>query len=252
MELPLPLPLKQQRQQKLKMPKPLSSIQELVELTVFHNLRTEIVSQGYLPDITTYANSEAGYTAYKAALTAIANSSKNFAVEVYNNSNPDYKGLAKLPRIVMISELMVPGEIGANGTYEYQVTAGETFSKLYRPPQTVDFAFNLHVIADNAPQLRVMNAMIANSLPLRGYIPAFLRTGLNSSVFNFFIENISATPLPILRTENFAAMEYVYRYQVKDIFLTEYQQKIANIPALQELLVKYYADNKFIKDMVVS
>jgi len=55
------------------MPKPLSSLQELVELTIFHRLRLEIVSQGYLPDISTYPNTTVGYTNYKAALAAIAN-----------------------------------------------------------------------------------------------------------------------------------------------------------------------------------
>ena len=233
--------------------KPLSTLQELVELTIFHNLRLEVVSQGYIPDIFNYANTSAGYTAYQAAVTAIANGTKNFAVEVYNNSNPDYKGLAKLPRIVIISELMMPGDVGGSGTREYRpIEHSSTFRVLTRPPQTVDFAFNLHVLADNAPQLRIMNAMIANSLPLRGYMPAFKRSGLNLDTFNFFIENVSAMPLPILKTENFAAMEYVYRYQVKDLFMIDYAQDLGTVTALNEILVKFYADNKFIRNMVVS
>lgn len=224
--------------------KPLSNIQEVVELTLFHAIRTEVVSQGYLPDITTFANTQAGSDAYYAAINAIATGAKGFAVEVFNNSNPEYKGLKKIPRIVLLSEMYMPGDVGGTGNRYYvekKVNGNTVYDVYSRPPQTVDFSFSIHLVCDSAVQYRVLVAMLANAIPLRGYIPAFKRTGLNSDDFNFFIQNISFADLPVTSE---AVMEYVLRYEVKDVLLVEYISLIETVPALKEIIMDMYEQDK--------
>jgi len=232
------------------MAKVLSSTQELVELTLFDAMRKEIVSQGYLPDIFLYPNSPAGSSAYSSAITSISNGDKGFAVEVFNNSNPEYKGVKRLPRIILITEMMVPGDVGGDGKEVYTSTIenGSTIWNAHiRPPQTVDFTFMVHVLSNNAVQARILNAMVANALPLRGYVPAHLGT-VNNDVFNLFIENISHAILPSF---DMAMLEYAYRYQVKDLFFTSdvYTNTYA---ALQEIAFSTYVSNIKARELLIS
>ena len=226
--------------------KPLSNIQEVIELTLFHAIRLEVVSQGYLPDIMSFADTPAGSAAYEAAIQAVV-TAKGFCCEVFNNSNPDDKGVKKIPRITLKSEMYMPGDVGGDSsrTYVEHINQQGTkyFSAHIRPPMTVDFGFNIHLLCNNASQYRLMNSMLANAIPLRGYVPVFQRAGLNTETYNIFVENISFNALPISR-DDFAVLEYVLRYQVKDVFLVEFMQDLGNVAALNEIVLNLQDENR--------
>ena len=361
------------------MPKALSTIQELIELTLFHNIVDEVVSQGYLPDVSAFPDTEAGYASFQAALSTVVDN-KGFAVEVFNNSNPTFKETKKLSRIVLLSEMYMPGEVGGDQSRFYvHDPIRDIYEVLIRPPQTVDFTFNIHLIADTAYQNRLLTSMVANAIPLRGYIPVFKgdftyqvsritclantsrslanrfflintandaieyyvwfntdgdggidpivdifngltgKTGiqvvvngdqtaiqvaalvrdelndvidtpfsaasvnsatvtvtytdphpatlgvgnsgftittptpanpgtLNSEDFNIFIENISFAQLPVMNDS--AMLEYIYRYQVKDVFFEEWVQKLDDVVPLEQIIVDIYEKDKKLRQLL--
>lgn len=232
------------------MAKPLSNTQELIELTLWDILRREVVSQGYVPDVHNYPDTVQGSDDYAQAMLAIATGPKGFAVEVFNNSNPEYKGIKKLPRIVLLSEMMVPGDVGGDGKEVFTpetVNGNQIWNAHIRPPQTIDFTFTVHVLADNAVQVRILNAMVANALPLRGYIPAHIGV-VNNDVFNIYVENISFATLPYFDQ---AMLEYSYRYQVKDLFFEDdlFTQSYA---PLQEIALATYVNTMKVRDLLIN
>lgn len=210
---------------------PLSNVQEMVEVTIFHRLLQEAVSKGYAVDIsnaTLYPSTELGVTAYKAAQQAII-ASKGFVVEIFNNSNPDYKGVKQPPRIVIITEDPLPGDLGGAPDRIYKSNGDGTFTPLITPPEVFDITFNVSIISNNVKEQRVLFGILANALTSRGYIPIHPRFNIPS---NLFILNISMATIPLAMD---GLMEKVYRYIVKDIFLTEYAKEFPTVHQLEEI-----------------
>lgn len=214
--------------------RPLSTTQELVELTTFHSLRKVVVDNGFCPDIMAYPNTEQGSRDYWAAFENIT-LTKGFSVEVFNNSNPEHKGVKKLPRMVFITESFLPGEVGGDGTRVYKVDPQKGFRVLTLPTQAMDFYFKIHIICDNAKQYRTCLALMANAIPTRGYLDIYqpFEGYLPSQLF---IENISSLPSPYVAD---GVLEYVYRYVAKDLWLEEYTQDLGTVVPLTEILLKF-------------
>ena len=166
---------------------PLSDIQEIVERTLFERIREELVDKLYLPDIAdtgTYPDTEAGWTAWNAAIAAIAAGPAGFAVELWNGGISDSRGTKKLPRIVLNSGSFLPGALGGN-PQSYFRDNGADFSAMSQPPQTVDYYVNIHLVAGSIEQIRVLNSLLAISVPRRGYIPFY-----NDADQSFFARNV--------------------------------------------------------------
>lgn len=229
------------------MAKPLSEVQELVELTIFHALRAVVVDNGYCPNIMAYPNDATGSDLYWRDFEAIT-TSKGFSVEVFNNSNPEKKGIKKLPRMVIISESMMPGEIGGDGSRFYTPTVANQFQVLSRPPQVMDFNFKVHVLADTAKQARICAGMLANSIPTRGYIP-IIQPFSNFTACNLFIEQTAMMPLTM---PGDGVLEYAYSYVVKDLWLEEYSKLLGTVVALQEIRLKLMHENHIIQDLYIQ
>lgn len=229
------------------MPKPLSEVQELIELTIFHSIRKTIVENGYCPDIMAYSNDQAGSAQYWADFESITNA-KGFSIEVFNNSNPDRKGSKKLPRIVMISENYMPGEVGGDQSRFYTPLPGNQFKVIQRPPQVVDFSFKVHVLAETARQYRTCLSIMANAIPTRGYIPIYQPFGTFTSC-NLFIQNNTYFAVPAMGD---SLLEYVYGYVVKDVWLEEYSTLLGTVPALREITLRITENSQELGTAVIS
>lgn len=213
---------------------PLSNMQEVVELTLFHSILQECIDKGYSPDIrntTLYPSTTVGVAAYKAAQEAII-TAQGFTVEVFNNSNPDYKGHKTPPRIVIITEDPLPGDIGAGPDRIYIASENGAIPAIL-PPESYDITFSVHIIANNAKQHRRLVSLLANSIPSRGYLPISPRYGLSD--FNIFVRNISYTSLPSAID---GLIERVWRYEVKDVFLTEYVKTRDEVALLNQITME--------------
>lgn len=210
---------------------PLTTIQEVIERSLFERLRTECVDKGYLPDITTYPETAAGNNNYIAALKAISNSAKGFAIEPFQNSSSQAKGMKRVPRIVINPQPFMEGALGGDSSRIYKLN-GSTFDAEILPPQTSEYYFNIHLISSSAAQMRILNAIMSLSIPVRGYIPFY-----NDNNENFFVRKLSGYNAP--QTDE-GIQETVYRFQVPDVYEVVNSIVATGIAKLSEITI----DNK--------
>jgi hypothetical protein len=211
---------------------PLIDLQEVIEVTIFKTILAELVDKGYTPDITdisTYPDSVAGQAAYNASKASII-STKGFCVDLFNMSNPDYKGLKDLPRIVLIFDDPVPGDIGLDQKID-SAPSGLSFS-VKRPPEIFDLPFSVYLISNNSKQRRVLIGILANSLPTKGYIPIYPRYSYRG--FNIFIDQLNTSTIPSAID---GLMERAYAYIVKDLLLIEYEKAFDDFGILSQITV---------------
>lgn len=190
---------------------PLSDIQELIERSLFERIRLELIDKGYLPDITSYQNNQAGLTQWNADLVTIKNT-KGFAIEVFTESSNFKKGIKKVPRIVLKNNGSLPGALGGDPSRFFTDT-GYNYQAKVTPPQTVEFYMNFHLVSDTVIQERVLTALLALVIPRRGYIPWY-----NDNTKSFFVRFLNSFDLDDNDT---GILERVYAYEVPDVWDTE-------------------------------
>jgi len=188
----------------------LSNIQEIIERSLFETIRQEIVDKGYLPDVSdtgTYPDNQTGWDQWKSDINAIV-SSLGFAVELFSVGSNEAKGIKKVPRIVLEAGNFLPGALGGDPR-RYFVDAGVGgWDAKITPPQTTDFYINFCIVGNTAAQARILNSILALSVPRRGYIPWY-----NDSTKSFFARFLNYYD----RTnEDEGIIEHVYAYEIPD------------------------------------
>jgi len=185
---------------------PLTDIQEIIERTVFENIRGELVDKGYLPDITLYDDDATGWAQWETDISSIV-TSKGFAIEVYNVGASEAKGIKKFPRIVINAGSFLPGALGGDPQrfYSDQTTS---YKSLVTPPQTADFYLDIHLASKTIQQARILNSLLSIAIPRRAYLA--YHSDPNSS---FFIRNIGYYDADDI-DEGY--MEKVFGYEIPD------------------------------------
>lgn len=212
---------------------PLSDIQSVIETTIFERIRVECVDKGYTPDITNvaYPNNPTGQTAWDTALKTIQ-TNVGFAIEVFNNASTQARGQKKVPRIVISPQPFLEGALGGDSSRVYSLQNNGTFNATILPPQTSEYYCNIHLVANTAAQIRILQALLSLAIPVRGYIPIFDRNTLLFKTENIFIRKLNGYPIP--QTAE-GIMEFVYRFQVPDIFEVEERLVAAGLAKLVEI-----------------
>lgn len=205
-----------------------TNIQNLLEITVFEQIRLQLVAESYLPDIlntTLFPRTEAGYLSWLTAIADIPKGLQKFPIEIFNNGNPENKGEKKMPRIVIVTEDFLPGDIGYPIVDYEQISESE-----YRliNPQNTSLNLNMRVvlIAETALQQQTLTQILFGVMPTRGYL------------------TLSGTTTPILfeLAASFPTIDYgegilerAYRYSIKDLYLSDGTIITSNIAPLDEL-----------------
>lgn len=186
---------------------PLVDIQEVIERTVFERIRQELVDKLYLPDITIYPDTPAGWDGYNVAIKAIADGALGFAIELFGAGVADFKGTKKVPRIAINSGSFLPGALGGDPR-RYFNDVGADFTALVQPPQTVDYYVDFHLVANSIKQIRILNSLLSISVPRRGYIPFY-----NDATNSFFAREIGYYNAD---NEDDGIIEKVFGYEIPD------------------------------------
>ncbi len=208
---------------------PLNNTQELVERSFYERLRLELVSKGYLPDITLYPDTDVGYDNYKTAIDAVI-TAKGFCIELYGAGSAASKGTLKTPRITIDTISSLPGAIGGDTTYFFRDDDGDPYTHSLLPPQTVDFILHVTIVYEKIAEARIMNSIIALALPRRGYIEFY-----NDSGEKFFIENTGSYDRDLSRDNQ---SQRVIAYTVPDLYDIEERVISTNTPAIEEITVE--------------
>ena len=214
---------------------PLSNIQELIERTLFENIRQEVVDKGYLPDITQFENSEVGVILYNEAVEEIM-AKEGFVIDVFNENASFEHGIKKIPRIVINSGNFLPGDIGGDPLRFFEAQENGTFTAMILPPQTVSFFINIQLISNHIKQERILNSLLALAVPRRRYLKWY-----NNPDKSFFIRHLNYWDID---DESHGIIEKVHAYEVPDCWDRNnevVQQNIAKINqiTLNTLLAKY-------------
>lgn len=206
----------------------LTSIQEIIERSLFYAIIDEIVDKGYFPDIrddVTYPDTDQGASDFADAVTAVI-ASKGYAIEIFSGASNESRGVKKVPRIVIDSGNFLPGALGGDPR-RYFEDQGASYNALVTPPQTVDFYVNFHLISGSIEQARILNAIIALSVPRRGYIPWYndgAKT-LFARYLNYYDQSNTDEGI----------IEHVYAYEVPDAWDREDVEAYATIAKINEI-----------------
>lgn len=206
----------------------LTIIQEIIERSLFYAVIDEIVDKGYFPDIrddTTYPDTDQGAVDFKTAITAVV-AAKGYAIEIFSGASNESRGVKKIPRIVIDSGNFLPGALGGDPRRFFS-DEGDDYKALVTPSQTVDFYVNFHLISNSIAQSRILNAIIALSVPRRGYIPWY----------NDGTKTLFARYLNYYDQSNVdeGIIEHVYAYEVPDVWDHEDVEAYATIAKMAEI-----------------
>lgn len=207
---------------------PLSNIQEIIERSLFEDIRKEIVDKGYLPDISdvgTYPDSQVGWDQWQSDIDDIV-TNQGFAIEIFGVGNNKAKGTKKVPRIVLEPGNFLPGALGGDPRNTFEAADGNTFNILKTPLQTTDFYMNICIVAETIQQLRTLTGILAISVPRRGYHNFY-----NDPTKTFFARFLNYYDRD---DESEGFLEHVYSYEIPDAWDQE-NQEIGTIAAINEI-----------------
>ena len=194
-------------------------LETLVERSVYHLLRKEVVKRGYLPDIFQYDIQSADATIarsenerYKRDIVAIKNN-KGFAIEVFNYSTNQAYGDKNVPRIVVQTDAFMPGAIGLDPTRNYVKQPDGTFSLTKSTELVSDFYFSIYLVANSTKIIRELHDIMVTVMPRRGYINRYDDNELRPHS-NLLIQYLSTSDISYLAE---GIIEKVYKYLTPDV-----------------------------------
>lgn len=199
--------------------------QEVIERSIYERLRLKAVSLGYTPDITTFANTPAGFELYKTALNTIA-TSKGYALEIFGSSSIDGKGQKRVPRISIEWSGFFPGDYSLSQAVSFEPGDDGDFTPTSQDINTYVGVVNVLLTFETTHQHRLLNQVVIEALTSRTYIPYY-----NDGNEGFLIEmqnSINSTS-PSDKTK-----EWVYTFEIPDILFSVVKTG-TKVPAVSEI-----------------
>lgn len=195
---------------------PLSLIQGRIEDSIFHWIRKKIVEEGYLPDITTFPNTDPGTAAYNLAKKNILAGPKKYCIEIFNVGSSQSKGVEMVPRMVLRHRLNLPGSLGSPDGPNYYLpvgdpTAGGYYNQVRFPGRTTDLYYDIHLVSNSGNQNVLLHAIVEACLRGARYIPFY-----DNANEHFYIQHISHRDYPNT-TEGI--IENIYTFKISDIYM---------------------------------
>lgn len=207
----------------------LSTLQENLERSLFETIRLELIDKGYLPDITDtvrYSQDSSGWANWKTDLEAIKDS-MGFFIELYGTGTGESKGEKSTPRIVIESDNFLPGALGGDSTKGFIWNeANNNYDVYITPPQSVDFYINFRLAANSIKQLRILNSILAISIPRRAYI-----NFISDPTKSFFIRYLNYYQED---QESSGILEHIYAYEIPDCWDRE-DKSLDNVPGINDI-----------------
>lgn len=220
-------------------------IETLLERTIFHTIRKEIVSRGLLPDIDNYDIENDNLSIVEDETNRYNNDlyqikqTKGFAIEIFNYASNHYYGDKKPPRIVINTDSYLPGELGTDPSGFYVKTEDGSFTRNKSADILVDYYFNLHLVAESTNQIRELHDIMATCIPRRGYLKPY-SVNETRPIGNLFVNYLSNGDVSFL---NEGIIEKVYRYLITDVHhIDDKVISEINIPEIKEINVTMNKD----------
>ena len=137
-------------------------------------------------------------------------------IAIYGTGNNQSKDQKITPRIVVNAKGFYPGSVGLP-KYLIDKEVGIGFTSSEEPYETIDQYIDVHLVANNQDDMRLLHQILFYSIPQRGYLKPynedkFLFTG------NIFIELVNFFDKP---NEHVGILEKIYEFIVMDSLIEE-------------------------------
>lgn len=139
-------------------------------------------------------------------------SDKGYFVNLFGAGNNQSKGVKDLPRISIVPQGFIPGEVGIQSFMVDDSDGGYKLSEF--PNETIHQYIEVHLEANLQEHMRALHMIMFQSLPKRGYIAPYGSGKLFSG--NIFVEIANFGDFP--DTQN-GVMHKIYTYEVKDTII---------------------------------
>jgi len=188
---------------------------EEIERSLYEAIRVIAVAEGYTPDVENFVNNEAGYDAYMLELASIK-SSKGFAIEVFNNSQPEQKGMIETSRISIAHGGTPSGDIGLPVQKDYE-NHGQTQGLVVGTTMTNFYMYDVYLTCRNLKEFRVTQGIVMQALPSRSWIN-FINQDPEDRFLNIMTAGY-ASP-----SELRGVKEFTYSYYIPDVLTSLYTE----------------------------
>lgn len=210
--------------------------QEIIERSVYAAILRVAVALGYSLDPNEYLPvSEANSVKLKEDIAKLSK-----YIPIFGTANSSSKDQKTTPRIVVNARGFYPGSIGLPKEL-IEKSEGVGFSSNEEPYETLDQYIDVHLVANNQEDLRLLHQILFWSLPQRGYIKPYNEENFLPSG-NIFIEVGNFFDYP---NTTLGLLEKVYEYKVYDTLIGEKEDTpndLVPISSIEVVLEQYGYD----------
>lgn len=199
--------------------------QEIIERSVYSSLLRVAIALGYTIDPNNYLPINAENAAkYKEDIGKLKK-----VVAIFGTGENQSKGQKIAPRIVVNARGFFPGAIGLPKQL-IEKEEGIGFTATEEPYETIDQYIDIHLVAGNQEDMRLLHTIMFSSIPQRGYIKPY-----NEDKFlfsgNIFLELVNFFDIPVL---DVGLMEKVYQFVIQDCLIEE-KSMVADIVPIKDI-----------------
>lgn len=195
--------------------------QEVIERSIYSAILNTSVALGYSINPEEYLPvSEANSRKYAEAKKNL----KKF-VGIFGTGNNQSKDMKVTPRIVVNARGFYPGNIGLpKQLISKEEGIGYTATEV--PYSTIDQYIDIHLVANNQEDLRLLHQITFYSIPQRGYLKPYNQDKFLFSG-NIFLELVNFFDTPNLEV---GIMEKIYQFVVEDTLVYENTEPLDWVP----------------------
>lgn len=114
---------------------------------------------------------------------AIKKLGKNY-IAIYGVGNNQARGAKTLPRITIELTGYYPGDLGVEQFMIGDKEDNEQYALYEQPFETKDTMFDIHLVANNSQDMRILHQIMYTALPARGYIKPFIESTISEYLNN--------------------------------------------------------------------
>ena len=220
--------------------------EKIITTLIFNAIREKLVVEGWTPDIKLIPNidstdpdlAEPAWETYNQQSNVIK-ASKGYCIQPIGFSSNQYRDDKKVARIVVDIQSALPTALGNDTTVYYEKQGAGTIENpaYYIRKRSIsllsDIYFSIYAIGSNTNQVMVMNELIMEIFPHRGYLKPEAQAELLPTG-NFFVtltDKGRTTELPV------GIIERYYIYKISDIQEIPDTVLAGTIPLIKEINV---------------
>lgn len=197
--------------------------QEIIERSLYASIMQVVLQLNRTIDPDLYLPvTKANETRYLADKEAIGDK----FIYVFGVGNNQVRGPKIVPRITIDLNSYYPGNIGTEAFMVGKEEDNDNYRNYTYPFETKDVQFDVHLVANNSQDMRLLHSIMYTALPVRGYIKPFVESTLQEYLEH---KGINKTGNLYIEVSNYydhndqehGLLEKVYSYTLIDSYIEE-------------------------------